>query len=278
LAQVSQIKRLSGQKEVFSAAPPAFARKIIPMDTIDSNELWRFIPPEEKVQALTKAQSKGVAASLMAIAVAGTLSVGLQEVWVFYGALIISPLIYQLAAGRSWRELKPKMMLEYLAARSAARRYAFSVKGEELTVKLMFRGTLIEEFKKDELNQALEDSVFGNREAAVWISLFPDSVILMQEHPGGAMLRFGHLINDKLEVSSNSDGYDNDLEVTLSSNDPRRGLEKRFKIKSDSPAALTVFLKRLEEFKAKQRESFAKRSLPLPSKSFDEDDDFVSNF
>lgn len=250
------------------------------MDATDSNDLWRFIPPEEKVQALTKSQSSGFSASLFAIAVAATLAVGLQEVWLFYGSLIVSPLIYQLAAGRSWRKLKPKMMLEYLAARSAARRYAFSVKGEELTIKLMFRGTVSEEFKRDELNQALEDSVFGNKEAAVWISLFPDSVILMQEHPGGAMIRFGHLINDKLEVSSTSDGYDNDMEVILSSNDIKRPTDKRYKIKSDSPAALTVFLKRLEEYKSKQKEAFGKTTaLPLPTAiAADDDDDFVSNF
>lgn len=269
---------MSGDRGGLFCLSLSFERKIFPMDATDSTDLWRFIPPEEKVQALTRSQASGFLASIFAIAVAATLSIGLQEVWIFYGALIVSPLIYQLAAGRSWRKLKPKMMLEYLAARSAARRYAFSVKGEELSVKLMFRGTLTEEFKRDELNQALEDSVFGNQEAAVWISLFPDSVIIMQEQPGGAMIRFGHIINDKLEISSNSDGYENDLEVILSSNDTKRPMDKRFKIRSESPAALTVFLKRLEEYKSKQKESFGKTVALPKSTSFDDDNDFVSNF
>lgn len=218
------------------------------MEAIDSTELWRFIPPEEKITLLTRAQTTGVSSALVTILVGATIAIGLQEVWVFWGSMLISPLIYQLTAGRAWRGHRPRLMLEYLAARSAARRYAYSANSKDLSIDLLFRGTLKEEFEKDELNEVLSDSIFGNSEAAVWIALFTDAIVIMEEKQGGAALRLGHLINDKLSVKGNNDGYENDLEVSLQSIDKRMD-GKRIKISSHCPAALTVFLKKTLEYK-----------------------------
>lgn len=233
------------------------------MDAIDSNELWRFIPPEEKITLLTKSQTTGVSSALIAIVVGATIAVGLQEVWVFWGSMLISPLIYQLTAGRAWRGHRPRLMLEYLAARSAARRYAYTANSKDLSMNLMFRGTLKEEYENDDLNEALSNSIFGNKEAAVWIALFTDAVIIMEENQGGATLRLGHLINDKLSVIGNTEGYENDLEVTLKSVDKKMD-GKKITLSSHCPAALTVFLKKTQEFKElyKTKNSGAIMALP----------------
>ena len=233
------------------------------MDAIDSNELWRFIPPEEKIMLLTKAQTTGVSSSLIAILIGATIAVGIQEIWIFWGSMIICPLFYQLTAGRAWRGHRPRIMLEYLAARSAARRYAFSANSKDLTIDLLFRGSMREDFVNEDLNQALEGSIFGNRESAVWIALFTDAIVVMEEKPGGASLRMSHLINDKLSISANSEGYESDLEITLQSVDKRMD-GKRITLTSEYPAALTVFLKKSKEFKEAYRMRINGISKALP--------------
>lgn len=218
------------------------------MEAIDSKELWRFIPPEEKIALLSVAQAQGVTAALCGILICGTIAVGIQEEYIFYTSFLFAPLIYQMTAGRAWRGLRPRVMLEYLAARSAARRYAYSANVKDLSVKIMYRGFLKESYYKEELNDVFEKNVFGGNNKAVWIALFLDGIIIMEERMGGAELLFSHLINDKISLKGSSDGYENDLEITINSTDKRYDT-RYFVLTSSYPAAQTVFLKKFEEYK-----------------------------
>jgi len=42
------------------------------MDLIDAKELWRYIPPEEKIDLLNKSHGQGILAAFIAMIVAGT--------------------------------------------------------------------------------------------------------------------------------------------------------------------------------------------------------------
>ena len=220
---------------------------------LDNNSIWRTIPPEEKLSALAAAQSRGMVAAVVVILVGATLAVGFHFVNLMWGAFLLSPLVFQIAAGRAWRDIRPKLMLEYLAARSAARRYAFSAASKDLDLNLMFRGTFVaardeEVSAENALTNALSVSTENNVKASVWIALFKDAVVLMSEEPGGAKLQFSHLINDKLEVIAEGEEEDSSSakEIVLKSRAPLWG-HRTFRIQSKCPAALLVFEKVLQD-------------------------------
>lgn len=218
---------------------------------IDSTEMWRQIPPEEKIELLSRAHTAGVSAALIAILCGGTMAVGLKQEWFLWGALIASPLIFQVVAGRSWRALRPRVMLEYLAARSAARRFAFTARGKDLTLKLMFRGYYQEVFETDQIQEELEASISKNREAAVWIALFGDAVVLISERAGGAQAEFAQALTERLDVQvKNPDvaksDYSAGKEVYLAYHSRMLG-HRKIKVTSKYPAAMVVFEKILSQ-------------------------------
>lgn len=233
------------------------------MKLTQEDEIWRQVPPEEKLQLIASAQSKGVLAALTVIVIAGTLAVGFKWVWIFWGSFAFSPIIFQAVSSKAWRALRPKSMLEYLAARSAARRYAFTSKSKELDLVMLFKGHMEEEFSNEQLNEALEATIANTKEAEVWIALFRDAVVLMCERAGGAQLKFGEIIGDKftLQSSGASDkAYTSNKEVVLSIAD-KAGM-RRVKLTSQFPAALIVFEKKFLQLKEELRRK--KQELPPP--------------
>ena len=236
------------------------------MMAIDAKELWRQIAPEEKIELMSKAHAKGVMTAMIVIVVMCTLAVGLHQPWMVWSSLIISPLIFQMAAGQAWRVVKPRTMLEHLAVRSAARRYAFSHKAQDLGLVTVFRGELQEKFDNNNLEEALEAmevAVETNSESSVWIALFNDAVIAITERRGGAELKMGHLINKKLAVSSNSPSgkeYAPGHQVLISYED-NAGKERSYIITSRYTGALIVFEKKLRNLLAIEAN---KAELPIP--------------
>lgn len=217
------------------------------MESLATKDIWKQIPPEEKLQMMASAHASGTFAALGYILVLATLSVGFRQPWVFWFALLSAPMIFQFNAGRAWRSHRPRAMLEYLAARTAARRYAFVVKGDDLTIRLMFRGELEHLFESDNLLDELNADIDNKKHRDVWIALFGDSVVMMSERVGGAELQFGCVLDDKLTVlAENTDGrdYSNEKSLILEHTDKAFGT-RRVRIRSEYPAALVVFEKRI---------------------------------
>ncbi len=225
---------------------------------LDDSELWRQIPPEEKIQLVAKSQASGLAAAVAMIIICGTVAVGLHQSWLLWASLILSPLVFQYAAGKSWRGLKPKTMLEYLAARTAARRYAFSANSKEMTVTMMLRGELVEDHENEALNRVIKEIDKGASDAAQWITLFSDAVVIMSEGRGGARLELAHLLDDKLKVEAEVPAGEKEYSSrrTLHFSFPERGTNKlrRFKLTSKHPAALIAFEKKLLQLQNHQRQ------------------------
>ncbi len=224
---------------------------------LDGKELWRQIPPEEKIELLSRANSAGFMAALMLVLTGATFAVGLQMKWFLWGSLIVSPLVFQIVAGRAWRALKPSVMLSYLGARSAARRFAFIAKSKELTLRLLFRGEIEEQFISEDVESQLEEAIGSIRHATVWVALFEDAVVMLSERPGGAEAEFAHPITDTLHVESRStDGkdYSSKKELVIRYSSKLVG-DRQITLRSKYPAALIVFekalLDRIEQ--AKQR-------------------------
>lgn len=217
------------------------------MEVLDNSELWRNIPPEEKLELMAKAHASGILTALVLIVIGGTLAIGFQIRWLFWAAIIISPLVFQVITGKRWRDLRPRAMLEYLAARAAARRYAYIIKAEDLHLNFLFRGHMEHVFSDDEVMSQLEASVTNTKEATVWISLFGDALICMSEATGGAELQFGQVLNEKIDlISPEGEQYTNNRELIIKYHDKQIG-ERKLKLTSKYPAALIVFEKKLEQ-------------------------------
>lgn len=220
------------------------------MDGFSGEEIWRSIPPEEKFEIMAQAQAAGVLALMMFLILAGTMAVGLKLPWVMWTGLLGSPFVYQFAAGKKWRDVRPRAMLEYLGARSAARRFAFAARGKDLSCNFLFKGKVERVFNESDVHEALEAMIDNVKEAQVWIALFGDSVVMMEEKLGGAESRFARIIDEHLAIESRAlDGrgeYSAHKEILLTISYRNREPEI-FKVTSRYPAALIVFEKKLQQ-------------------------------
>ncbi len=222
--------------------------------SIENTDTWRAIPPEEKVELMARAQSKGFMAAFMTCIVGSTIALSLHVGAIMWASIIIAPFVFQFAAGKAWRGFRPRLMLEYLACRSAARRFAFSAGSKDLTANLIFRGQLELIFEQEDSQERLDAEVNNNQILDVWIAVFRDTLIMLTERPGGATIAVSSPINDKMKVeSSDNGGYTQSKEVLLSVRD-KLGADKRYKVTSKYPAALVVFEKRLLKFQIENRE------------------------
>jgi hypothetical protein len=122
---------------------------------------------------------------------------------------------------------------------------------------MLFRGTLEQKFGEGESQDQVEADLSHSRSSEVWVALFPDAVVMMVEHRGGAELRFAHLIDANLQIRGESpEGekeYVNGRRVILGYKDRDERL-KEYILTSKYAAALIVFEKKV----AKLRESALK--------------------
>jgi hypothetical protein len=171
-----------------------------------SPDIWRRISPEEKLELMAKAHSKGIGASLVLLVMTGTVAVGLRFPWVFWAAFLAVPFVFQFVAAKAWRDVKPRAMLEYLAARSAARRYAYGAQAQDLAVDLMFRGYL-ERARNTDSDREQEEETFDPenprpQRVPVWVAVFRDTLVAMSEQQGGARLEFAHPLFERFQATA----------------------------------------------------------------------------
>jgi len=221
------------------------------MDAIDNLSVWKQIPLEEKLEMMARAHSKGVAAATFSTISAATCAVALQIPWLFWAGLLLAPMVFQFTSGKAWRSIKPITMLQYLAARSAARRHAFTANAGKLGLSLMFKGYLQEIESQSETEEGLQEIIENTQQTEVWIALFEDAFVIMSERAGGAEAEVAHLIDEKVIMEAHStsgDEYASDkevfLEVPKSKGEASENI--RYRLTSRYPAALLVFEKRLE--------------------------------
>jgi hypothetical protein len=221
------------------------------MELTSLDEVWKRIPPEEKLEMMSAAHANGIAWVLSVIVLGGTLAVGLQIEWLLWGSMLVSPMIFQAAAGKAWRASRPITVLQYLAAKTAARRYAFVIKAQDLYCSMIFRAVLERVIDDpDEQYEDLFETKIRDNKVNVWVALFGDGLVVMSERLGGAELQFGHLINEKLTIENNANeigaDYSNEKAVFLEYEDREFG-KRRVKLTSRHPAALIVFEKKCRE-------------------------------
>ncbi|MEZ4755069.1 MAG: hypothetical protein R3A13_12370 [Bdellovibrionota bacterium] len=239
---------------------------------VDTKDIWRQIPPEEKIAAMAKAQSAGFLSGAITIVVFSTLAVGFKTELLMWLSILVSPIIFQFASSKAWRDLRPRLLLEYLAARSAARRHAFNIGAKDLNMSLMFKGTLEETYEDEQKN--IQAELDNRKVKKVWVALFPDSFVCMSERIGGAELRFAHIINNKFTLSTNEEevgDYSSDKILYFNSKE-RDWLGITFTLSSNYPAALIAFEKTLRD-KMTLADNFTAAKLSVVEEVVEDEDD-----
>lgn len=245
-----------------------------------SLDIWRKVPPEEKLELMARAHAQGVAASLLVLGIAATAAIGLKIPQLFWGAFTAVPFVFQLVSVRAWRGLRPRLILEYLAARSAARRYAFGAHGQDLNSALMFRGELQSEIGDGA--PPVEDDLLGVVWRPVWVSLFPDTFVIISEQRGGAKLEVARVLDDRLSAKAigfepGDDSRERKVVLSFTGKD---GNTWTFSVRSQHNAALLAFERKIHGFIAEQKAELERTKLAyqdlLQGKSqlIEEDDDF----
>lgn len=230
---------------------------------------------------MARAQSRGILTAFIAILICSTMAVGFQMPWLLWGSLVISPFVFQFATGKAWRDHRPKVLLEYLAARAVTRRYAFAVSAKDLGLKLIFKGRIEEEYSDSNVQDALDRAFESQRDTDVWVTLFNDAVVVISERYGGARCELASPFNDRLMVESVNESkteYSRGKTVIITLTD-RTLVKRRFRLTSRYPAALVVFEKQIQQLLKEAAERRARLlDAPAPSKTPDpfDDDDFGS--
>jgi len=161
-------------------------------------ELWLKVPEEERRELLAYAQSRAVETCALLTLIGCSTAVGLQMPWMLLAVLVLLPIIYQINTGRLWRELKPQTLVRYFVAGSTAQQFAEQLRSRDPSLKLIFRGSLqaipIKDDIPTETQEQFSDELREEIPAPcdVWISLFPDSLVIISESNAGAQLEFAH--------------------------------------------------------------------------------------
>ena len=224
------------------------------MDVNNYDEFWKRIPPEEKFSALATSHSHGLVISLLAFLLCCALALGFQFQWFLWIGLVLFPLFFQMASNRDWRRRRSHLILIYLAARAASRRYAYRINSVDLEVNLLFRGEFrrFKQIDPDSIESQLAESDPVEQPAIpVWVALFRDAVVIMSENRGGAKPEFIHLVDRKFSCRGFSPEGEGDystqriFEMTSTDTGKYRGT---FQLTSRAmPAALVVFERKVTE-------------------------------
>lgn len=245
----------------------------------DISDIWRNVPPEEKFEMMARSHSRGVLAAFIGILLGATLAVGLQIPQLLWAGCLLSPFVFQFASGKAWRDHRPKVLLEYLAARAVTRRYAFTVSAKDLGLRLIFKGTLEEEYSDEKIQEALNRAFDNQRSIEVWVALFNDALVIISERIGGARCELASPFNNKLMVESVNAGkgdYSSGKTIIITLTD-RTHVKRRFRLTSKYPAALVVFEKESQSLiTAAIARNEALLSAPKKNPELEDDDEFSS--
>lgn len=164
--------------------------------SLSIKDAWNVVPVDERLELLARAQAEGLLAGGACLLMMGAIGYGFDIIWILAGGAVGAILVFPLFSSYSWRRTKPKAILEYLAARSVARRYAYEARCGDFDVVLMFKGLLERMYAtEEEKHLAKQRSDLGEAShfddaKEVWIVLMRGALAILSERYGGAKLEF----------------------------------------------------------------------------------------
>jgi hypothetical protein len=167
------------------------------MLNMNVENIWGAISGEEKDELLVRAQANGILASFVFIVLTTSATLGFNQPWISCVGIFCSVIIMPLFANRTWRVQKPTKILQYLAVRSVARRYAYGFGLRRIDIVMMMRGYIqevgVQAGQELDIGQMSVDELTKNRlsrKREVWICLMQGGIVVVSEKIGGAKLEF----------------------------------------------------------------------------------------
>lgn len=220
--------------------------------TLNVDNAWNAVSLEERLELIAKCQAFGILAASMVFIFVGAIAYGFDQIWLLLAGVAMAVIAMPAFASYSWRRHKPTLILNYLAVRSVARRYAYGYVLPELGFVIIFRGRITrifsskeeEELFKQQQEVDLDDQSNAHMSKDVWICLLRGGIIALSEQKGGARLEYITAIspNVVMRKGKREDGFsEDDIIVEGIGNMPGR----KVVIQSKYPGTLYVFERKL---------------------------------
>jgi hypothetical protein len=227
-------------------------------------ETWQKIPEEERGGLLAQAKAQGVEACFICALIGCALAISLQAQWIALTAFAFIPLLYQVVSTRVWLETKPLTTLKYFIAAATSKMYAQHLQSSDPALKLIFRGSL-EAVPPEDQNALDPEFVEEVQEQQpqpkdVWISLFPDALVMIAEGTEGATLEFAHSTLRDFQIALDSPESDDGsptpsrLLIQTTANEM---VESRWVLSSPHTASLLACERKIRYFNQRAAESAA---------------------
>lgn len=229
----------------------------VPPNTLFKN-IWQKVPPEEQTEIMLGAQRKAIEACALVGVFGCTASFSLSMPWIFLCIAMLLPVLFQVLVTRTWVETKPLIIARYFLATRTAEQYAACFGAKPPKVKSIFYGSLLPlrepnpdidpEFATEyEEEEAVEPIISKD----VWVSLFPDHVLMFSENPEGARLEFqSSILHDFSAAFYQEEGQDDKStshQLVVETLD-REGIPNRWLLTSPHVSALQAFERKIRFF------------------------------
>jgi hypothetical protein len=218
---------------------------------LSEENAWNSVALEERLELVSKCQADGLLAALAFTFMMGACAYGFDKIYLLLGSLFGAAIIMPMFSSYSWRKGKPALILNYLAARSMARRYGYTCNISDLDVVLIFKGETKQEFLDESAQldhmvgkgEEMEDAAEGL--LPVWVCLLRGGVVLIAEHAGGAKLVYSSPIGRDMVCSPVRDEEGNPTgEISIVGIAHAKG--RKVTLASRFPAAFYVFERQLQ--------------------------------
>jgi hypothetical protein len=163
---------------------------------------WQRVPAEERKAVVALAQAQALGSCLTLLALGATAAWALKMPTLLLATGVITPVVFQAIFTRAWTRAKPRAIAEYLAAEHTARHFAKILQAPHTGVNFLFRATA--EQARERLNDSEESQPHKqptSTKIPVWVSLFPESLLMVTEGKDGAKLVFAHSTVNKFRSS-----------------------------------------------------------------------------
>jgi|GEM_PF-5387697 len=216
---------------------------------LTTENAWNTVALEERIQLISKVQAEGILAALTVLLCIGAIAYGFDKIWLLGAGLACAMLTVPIYADYAWRREKPALILAYLAVRSAARRFALSMRFREFDVILIFRAQIPPKNLSPEMIEQRQEKIelYGNsigEPKDVWVCLLRGGIVVLSEQTGGAHLEFAAPISTGLiltELEANDEFPKDRIEIVSTISDRTKSCY----ISSSFPGALYVFKKQV---------------------------------
>ena len=220
-------------------------------ESLSVQNAWNSVALEERLELVSRCQANGLLGSLTFMVMIGAVAYGFDAFYMLALALGGALIVHPMFSSYTWRREKPALILQYLAARSICRRYAYGFSIGDLDIVLLFKGEMEKLFVSEEeelahlSNQEVTlDTSTGNT-IPVWVCLLRGGVAMISEKRGGAKLEFITPIGRDLSLKTSTDRDGNATGVLkITGCGPSKN--KSVALRSRYPAAMYVFEKQLQ--------------------------------